>query len=269
MVKSDPIPTPSGSVTTSPAQVVTLSTGNALVLSGTQLYLWDSATAVTTPLNPQGLNVVSLVRSADRTVVLLQGTSGGTTGAAIYDAPSGTFGATIQGLGIGYEQPAAALNPNGSQIAFITPGGSDDTGFLDFYDGQFNLINSQPLYNQDSVGQLIYGLDGSALYAFFWQPGAGDVGVAYSATTFAPEGLFSMYAQGGPIAAVPYAIDETGDDFWTGGRRALWEPGVHQRQVIPRHDSSSSLQTQNSLSRGDCPKLGTTIAGIHFPRLQS
>jgi WD40 repeat protein len=264
VVRSNPIPTPSGLITSSPAQVVALSTGNALVLSGTQLYLWNPATAVTTPLDPQGVNVVSLIRSADRTVVLLQGISGASTSAVIYDAPSGIFGATLQGITVGNAQASAALNPNGSQIAFITPGSSDETGFLDFYDGQFNLLNSQPLYNQDSAGQLIYSLDGNTLYAFFWQPVSTEVGAAFNAATFAPEGLFSMAPQ---IPTTPYAIDETGMIFGPGngvpyGSLAFTDAS-HPGAMIP--DPSLEVQNPPTLPGGACPVAPSTNGGSPFP----
>jgi len=269
VVKSSPIPTPSGSVTTLPAQVVTLSTGNALVLSGTQLYLWNPATGAATPLNPQGLEVESLNRSADRTVVLLIGVTGATSGAAIYDAATESFGGTLPGISLESEPPNAALNPNGSQIAMITPGYSDMGGFLNIYDGQLNLITSQPLYNIDSSGQLIYSLDGSTFYAFFYQPTVGEVGVAYNASTFAPKGLFSMAAQLGTFAALPYAIDETGMIFGPAARANGMPYGTlaftdasHPGAMIP----DSSVEAQSSpVPPNACPGSASTIGGTPFP----
>jgi hypothetical protein len=270
VVKSNPIPTPPGSVTILPAQLVTLSTGNALVLSGTQLYLWNPATGVTTALNPQGLSVASLNRSADRTVVLLIGVTGATSGAAIYDTATGSFAATLPGISLESEPPNAAVNPNGSQIAMITPGYSDMGGFLNIYDGQLNLITSQPLYNIDTSGQLIYSLDGSTLYAFFEQPAVGDVGVAYSAATFAPKGLFSMAAGLGTFAAMPYAIDETGMIFGPAAGANGMPYGIlaftdasHPGAMIP---DSGVLASSAPVPPGACPDASPTFAGApYFP----
>lgn len=269
VVRSNPIPVPSGSVTTLPVQVVALSTGNALALSGTQLYLWNPATSATTALTPQAFNIVSLSRSGDRTKVLLLGTSGaGFSGGVIYDALSGTFGSTLQGItGSSLQGNGAALNPNGSQIAIISPGVSDNGGLLYIYDGQLNLIASEPLYNIDSPGQLIYSLNGNTLYAFFWQPGSGNVGVAYDTTTLAPEGLFTMSAQYGTSAAMAYAIDETGMIFGPDTGNALFTGALaftdasHPGAMIP----DSSLVASGFPSVNVCPLGSSTIGGEPFP----
>jgi hypothetical protein len=267
VVQSNSIPTPPGSVTTLPVQLVTLSSGNVMVLSVgtqatsqtvTQLYLWNPATSVATALDPQVSAVESLSRSADRTKVLVQGSFGD----VFYDAPSGTFGSLLSGTPTptyGLPGSGTVLNPNGSQVAFIT------AGFLDICDEQLNVLASEPL----NSGQLIYSLDGKTLYAFFWQEDAGDIGVAYDTTTLAPKGLFSMYDQvDGPTPAIPYAIDETGMIFGPAGgdtsdtiAALAFTDASHPGALIP----DQSLQAQTFLAGSSCPLTSTTIGGSQFP----
>ena len=278
VIHSNSLPIPTGSGATLPVQVITLSTGNVMVLSGTQLSLWNPATSATTPLNPQNLSIVSMNRNATGTKVLLLGTSAQeSSGGVIYDAPSGLFGSTVQGVtGFSLGGNAAAINPNGSQIAIITPGVSDEGGFLYVYDGGLNLIASQPLYNIDSGGRLIYSLDGSTLYAFYPQPDVGNIGVAYDALTLAPEGLFSMANQYGTTATMAYAIDETGMIFGPDTGNALpvgalaFTDASHPGAMIP----DQSIEPSGSPATKGCSGFSSTgggpfppAPGLNFPNV--
>ena len=131
-----------------------------------------------------------------------------------------------------------------------------------------NLLASEPLYNIDTSGQLIYSLDGKTLYAFYSQPDVGNIGVAYDALTLAPEGLFSMAAQYGTSAAMPYAIDETGMIFGPDEGNALptgalaFTDASHPGAIIP----DSSLEVSGSPTpAGICPGAPSASGGGRFP----
>jgi len=252
-------------VTTIPAlQLAALSTGNVLALSGTQLYLWNSLTLAATPVNPPNFTgTARMKRSADRSKILLVSSASISAPALIYDAGSGVFGNPTVGLG----GANAALNSNGSQVAVITPGGSDQGGFLNIYDGQLNLLQSEPLYNIDEPGQLIYGMDDQTFYAYFEQPDVGSVGVAYDTTTLAPRGLFSMANQAGTVAAQPLAIDESNMIFGTGtGNSAPVGTLVFTDASHPgAMDPDSSIEPNGFPLSGRCGPGPSTIGGAPFP----
>lgn len=188
---------------TQAVQLLTLSNGDVLYLSTGQPFLWNPSNSSTTRLMPGFQITGAMKRSADRSTVLLA--SGNTT--LLYDVASGTFGSP--GLGI---PSNTAINPNGNQIAAITTG-NNTAGFLSFYDGNFNLLSSSPIYTNGGLGQLIYSLDGKTLYTFTNESDVAFAGSAYNTATFLPEGLFAMGGQPTTYATSVYAIDETGMIF--------------------------------------------------------
>jgi DNA-binding beta-propeller fold protein YncE len=252
-----------------PVQLVALSNGDVMFLSSTELFLWNPSNSSTTLLNPPGFNgTYSMTRSADHTKVLLSCIVTEPSTSLLYDASSGMFGSPGLGLtGSSVMPNAAAVNPDGSQIAMISPGFSDMGGFLYFYDGNFNLLSSAPIYNIDTPGQLIYSLDGTTIYAFFPQPDVGSVGIAYDTSTFAPRGLFSMANAGGTTAAMPYAIDETSMIFGPTTGNAIpygalvFTDASHPGAMAP----DQSIEPNGFPPTGLCGGGASMIGGAPFP----
>lgn len=257
-----------------PVKLVTLSNGNVLFLSSTQLFLWNpSSSSSATPLNPPGFNgTYFITRTGDHTRVLLSSIVTEPSTSVFYAAASGTFSSPGYGLtGSSVMPNNLAVNQNGSQIAAISPGYSDMGGFLYFYDGNFNLLSTAPLYNIDLPGQLIYSLDGTELYAFFPQPDAGSIGVAYNTSTLAPLGLISMANAGGTTAAMPYDIDETGMIFGPTTGNGLpygalvFTDASHPGAMAP----DSSIEPNGFPPAGICGTGASTIGGAPFPSAPS
>ena len=260
VLQTSELPTTSGQTTTPPLKLVALSTGNVLALSGTQLYLWNPTTLSATQVNPPNFSgTISLARSGDRSKVLLVSGAPIDAAALVYDAASGTFGNSI----VGIAGANAAMNNDGSQIAVITSGFSDMGGFLNIYDGQFNLLASQPLYNIDSPGQVIYSFDGKSFFAFFPQPDVGNAGIAYDATSLSPLGLFSISNQYGTVASLPFAVDETNMIFGTETGNALptgtlvYTDASHPGAMAP----DAALEAGGASSNNVCPGGSATLIG--------
>ncbi len=153
-----------------------------------------------------------------------------------------------------------ALNPDGSQIALISSGFSDAGGSLFIYDGNFNLLHTQPLYNIDTPGSAIYSLDGRTLYALFEEPGSGGTGVALDTQTFSPLGLFALSNQLGTTAAVPLAVDETQMIFGRGMGNGPEVSGL----AFTDASHPGALKLDTALEPSGYPKSGNCPENIGY-----
>lgn len=207
---SEPVPT-TGNLEATPVSLVTLSTGNVLVLNaqGGHVFLWNPTTGTMTPDDPSSSpssgGTLYFTRSADHTTVLLE-----SSGTVLYNAATDGYSSPVNIPSL--QSGAISLSPDGSRIAAIGSSGANGPAGLYLYDNQFNLLGSLLDANPGAAGYVIFSLDGTTLYASFLDAngGFGYIGAAYDAATLAPKGLFLMGMQ---YALDPLAIDETGMIF--------------------------------------------------------
>jgi DNA-binding beta-propeller fold protein YncE len=194
-----------------PETLATLSNGKVLVQVGSFdvsgfFFLWDPSSGAYSPENIQPGVIVS--RSADHSKVLL-GSPNEPSSLVLYDAPTDTFNVSGSIVTTGATSGLAALNPNGSQIAF--PSGQN----VILFDDSFNQIASITLNQGDVLPpQLFYSLDGRYIYVT-----ASAGGVAPSVIAVVDSQSFRV------VGVVPsdfstsvFAVDETGMLFGVADR---------------------------------------------------
>jgi hypothetical protein len=199
-----------------PVQLVTLSTGEVLILSyaGGNVLLWNPATASMQAKDPPSFtSTLLLTRSGDHGTVFVASAAPVSALSALYDANTKTYGPSLALL----PENNVALSPDGSRIVLVSTPANGVGGDLYVYDSSFNVLYSEPLSNVGVPAKAIYSLDGKSFYLFFQQPGVGNVGVAYDAQSLLPQGVFSMAMQYQLTVETPFAIDETGLIFGIGG----------------------------------------------------
>jgi len=197
-----------------PVQLVTLSTGEVLILSysGGNILLWNPAANTMQANDPPGFTATLLLtRSADHGTVFVASAAGVAALNVLYNAIAKTYGQSAM-----LPESNVALSPDGSRIVLVSTPGNGLGGDLYVYDSGFNVLYSEPLLNIGVAAMPIYGLDGKSFYLFFQQPDVGSMGVAYDAQTLLPQGVFSMAMQYQLAVQTPFAIDETGLIFGVG-----------------------------------------------------
>jgi IPT/TIG domain-containing protein len=201
-----------------PYQTITLANGNVFLVftellgGGYSPVEWNPTANTLTNVLPPGLSAGDLVfsRSADHSRVLAFSVSAGVLG--VFDSTSDSFG-PVQNISVS----AAALNPNGSQVAVVEasptiPGGNQ----VVLFDSQFNTLATYQFNAQSDAGDLIFSRDGNYLYVF-----AGGAVVVLNASGLSLAGVVSSSANLG--VGYPPDIDETGMIFVPGiGQRALY-----------------------------------------------
>jgi hypothetical protein len=194
-----------------PETLATLSNGKVLVQVGSFavsgfFFLWDPSSGAYSAENIQPGVIVS--RSADHSKVLL-GSPNMPSSLVLYDAATDTFNVSGPIVTTGATSGLAALNPNGSQIAF--PSGQN----VILFDDSFNQIASITLNQGDVLPpQLFYSLDGRYIY------------ITASAGGVAPSVIAVVDSQSfGVVGVVPsdfstsvFAVDESGMLFGVADR---------------------------------------------------
>jgi DNA-binding beta-propeller fold protein YncE len=201
-----------------PYQTITLANGNVFLVftellgGGYSPVEWNPVTNTFMNILPPALGAEDLVfsRSADHSRVLAFSVSAGALG--VFDSTSDSFG-PVQNISVS----AAALSPNGSQVAVLeaspaVPGGNQ----VVLFDSQFDTLATYQFNAQSGAGGLIFSRDGSSLYVF-----AGGTVVVLHASDLSLAGVVPSSANIG--AGYPPDVDETG---------MIFIPGVGQRSVF-------------------------------------
>jgi DNA-binding beta-propeller fold protein YncE len=243
-----------GAYYVTPVQIAALSNGKVLFVnySGGHVFLWDPLTQVMSSDDPPNYSPdtgPTLNRSGDHSRVLL------TSPIVVYSVESDTYGQRLTGVEDG--GASFAINLDGSRIALFAQGLGGETGFLNVYDGEFDLLTTVPLYSASFPGYGIFSVDGSTLYAFIQQVSVGDEAVAYDTATMTPKGLFEFGVEDQTTVGFPLAVDETGMIFGDGfeGFGLIFEDASHPGELIP----DTSFQPTGITSGGLCTPGGNYI----------
>jgi YVTN family beta-propeller protein len=196
-----------------PRRLVTLASGKVLLLAShaatteDHIYTWDPTAGTIVQNDPPGLfSFNDIIRSGDGTKALAYSSGSSGTGISTYDVATDTFSPLLNISSV----TNLAYNPDGSQLAGWSGGGSALPHLLVFLDGQFNQLASIPALSGVFSADLIYGLDGTSVYVTCNYPLDGQIVAVFNAQTLTSRGIVPDYKAGNAFDFKAFAIDETG-----------------------------------------------------------